>query len=109
MRKFYLLCFSLITAVSGYSQCPNDNIQSGPNEAAPTELNVPTYIATCIEGGEYIVVDNVIEGNQYAFSTCGLAGWDTQITIYDAVTGVSLDYNDDYNLEYFEDSNSDLM
>lgn len=39
---------------------------------------------------------NVIAGNQYTFSTCGGATWDTQITLFNNAGGASLGYNDDF-------------
>jgi len=78
-----------------YSQCPNNNYQYG-SSAAPTACNSPTTLSTCLYGGEYRYVYNMQAGSQYSFETCGDYSFDTQVTVYDAVTGGFVAYNDDY-------------
>jgi len=78
-----------------FAQCPNNNTQYG-SSSAPTTVGAPTVLSYCMYGGEYRYVYNLIAGSQYAFETCGDSDFDTQITIYDAVTGAYVAYNDDY-------------
>ena len=74
--------------------CPNDNTQFGSNalicNGAPTELT------TGIFGGEYRLITSVISGVEYQFETCGDSDFDTEITVYDDVTGALLASNDDF-------------
>jgi len=78
-----------------YTQCPNNNIQWGSSPQTTT-VGYTQTLTTCIYGGEYRYVYNLQAGSQYAFETCGDSDFDTQISIYDAVTGSALAYNDDY-------------
>ena len=75
-----------------YSQCPNNNAAIAG--AAITPPCPGSTTATCVQGGQYALV-NVVAGNTYTFSTCGGANWDTQITLYNNTGGGSLGYNDD--------------
>ena len=74
------------------AQCGNDNVLTG---AAITPTCPGTTSVPCVQGGQYALV-NVVAGNQYTFSTCGGAAWDTQITLYNNAGGGSLGYNDDF-------------
>lgn len=74
------------------AQCPNDNALYAVNATPPSCPGSIT--ATCMYGGEYVLV-NVVAGNTYTFSTCGGTAFDTQITIYNNAGGASLGYNDD--------------
>jgi len=53
-------------------------------------------LTTCIWGGEYRLVTGLVAGSLYSFETCGNSAFDTQITIYDNVTGAYVAYNDDF-------------
>lgn len=72
-------------------QCGNNNILYNVN--ATPACPGSTAVA-CVFGGEYVLV-NVVAGNTYTFSTCGGAGWDTFITLYNNAGGGALAYNDD--------------
>ena len=47
-----------------------------------------------IEGGDYFLM-NVVNGETYTVRTCGLTGWDTQLSLYDQNTANFVSYNDD--------------
>jgi len=70
--------------------CPNDNALWLDLTPAGPGL---TEITECIFGGEYVTVQ-VCAGADYTFSTCG-SDWDTQISVYDNLSGVALGANDD--------------
>ena len=86
-----MLCFAL----NSQAQCSNSNTQYGSSNA-PTSVGVLTTLTSCLYGGEYRLVSNMQAGSQYSFETCGDTDFDTQITIYDALTGAFITYNDDY-------------
>lgn len=75
-----------------HGQCANDNTLVGATVTPPCpgSTTIP-----CLQGGQYALV-NVISGNQYTFSTCGGAAWDTQITLYNNAGGALVGYNDDF-------------
>lgn len=77
------------------AQCAFNNVPFG-SDAAPTVLNDPDILTTCIYGGEYREVTNLQAGSTYRFETCGDSDFDTQITIFDASGSTSLAYNDDF-------------
>ena len=65
--------------------------------AAPSILNQTTSPSpNCTYGGEYITVTNMIAGNIYQISTCGLDIFDTQLTIYPEGGGQAVAHNDDW-------------
>ncbi|MBI2968660.1 MAG: PKD domain-containing protein [Bacteroidetes bacterium] len=81
--------FFLFPSISR-SQCAYDNTYyTTPALSCPGSAT-----AACVFGGEYITV-NVVAGNTYTFSTCGVAGFDTQLTLYQSGGGGSLAYSDD--------------
>jgi hypothetical protein len=92
-----ILLTALLAGVTSiaYSQCPNNNYQYGSTNA-DIACGVPITTTTCLFGGEYRYFYNMQAGSSYTFSTCGDYSFDTQITVYDAVTGAYLAYNDDY-------------
>jgi hypothetical protein len=84
---------TLITLISifaitsdGQAQCGNDNSQYGTS-TAPDVLNTPIVLSTCMYGGEYRLVNSLLAGNTYSFETCGDTDFDSQITLYDNITG----------------------
>ena len=83
------ICFSSIVA----AQCPNDNTQFGTS--TPTCDGNTQTLTSCIFGGEYRLV-NLDPNTEYTFSTCSDTDFDTQMTIYDNVTGAVVGYNDDF-------------
>ena len=99
MKKItkFLLTMLLAGATSvAYSQCPNNNVQWGSTNAASWSVGTLNTLTWCIYGGEYRYVYGLQAGNVYSFETCGDYDFDTQITIYDAVTGAYIAYNDDF-------------
>ena len=86
---FFLGSVGLVNA-----QCPNNNIQFGTS-SAPTVVNQQQTLSFCMYGGEYRLVTGLVAGSQYNVQTCGDFDFDTQITVYDAVTGAFVAYNDD--------------
>jgi regulation of enolase protein 1 (concanavalin A-like superfamily) len=73
---------------------PYDNVQFGTS-AAPTTPGVTVNLTTCIFGGEFRRVTNLVAGQTYRFSTCGETDFDTEITIYSAAGGTFQVENDD--------------
>tara|TARA_B110001469_G_C9635495_1_gene318571 strand:- start:167 stop:1939 length:1773 start_codon:yes stop_codon:yes gene_type:complete len=55
-----------------------------------------TVTSTCVYGGEFVRVNNLIEGRTYYINTCGNTNFDTQISIYTEGGGLECAYNDDY-------------
>ena len=86
---FFLGSVGLVNA-----QCPNNNIQFGTS-SAPTVVNQQQTLSFCLYGGEYRLVTGLVAGSLYNVQTCGDSDFDTQITVYDAVTGAFVAYNDD--------------
>ena len=73
----------------------NNNTQFGTSNA-PNAVGVLTTLSTCLYGGEYRLVNNMVAGSTYSFETCGDSDFDTQITVYDDVTGAFIEFNDDF-------------
>lgn len=99
MKHSILFCKALLVLVlcttQIFAQCPNNNNQFGTSNA-PSTVGVTTILSSCLYGGEYRLVNNMVAGSQYRFETCGDSDFDTQITIYDASTGAYIAYNDDF-------------
>ena len=97
MKKLYTLLgmVGLIAfSTTSIAQCSNDNTQFGTS-SAPTTAN-PVSLTTCIFGGEYRLVTNMVAGSTYTFATCGDTDFDTQITVFNNASGAILGYNDDF-------------
>ena len=85
-----LTSLMFLTSVSlSLAQCPEDNTFS--LDATPPCPGTQTV--SNVSGGTYFTVD-VVAGNTYTFSTCGIAAFDTQLTVYD-IFGGFIAYNDD--------------
>ncbi len=83
-----LLCICYAGDVNG--QCDDTGSYSGD-----TVTPVATSSFTpSIGAGEYFLM-NITNGGTYTVSTCGLANWDTELTIRDT-SGGFIDYNDDF-------------
>ena len=91
-----MLCFAL----NSQAQCSNSNTQYGSSNA-PTSVGVLTTLTSCLYGGEYRLVSNMQAGSQYSFETCGDTDFDTQITIYDALTGAFITFCCQLSAPYF--------
>lgn len=92
----FTLSVLLILAMrsQAHAQCANDNVQwlsSTVTCGAPAQT-----LTSCIYGGEYRLVNGIVVGNTYVFSTCGNTSFDTQITLYNEAGGAALAYNDDF-------------
>ena len=101
-QNFTKLIISLI-AVSGFflmgtrvdAQCANNNTYY--TDITPFGVGVANANSVgCNYGGEYCTAF-VEQGAAYSFNTCG-AGYDTQITLYNDLTGAYLAYDDDGSL-----------
>ena len=92
----FLAGLSFIFSFNGtFAQCPNNNTQFGTSNA-PNAVGVLTTLSTCLYGGEYRLVNNLVAGSTYSFETCGDTDFDTQLTVYDDVTGAFVEFNDDF-------------
>lgn len=96
MRKILLqsgmmLLFAFSFSIGGNAQCANDNILVAGNLTPPGVgfSTVQTYVF-----GEYVLAD-VVAGANYTVSTCSNSSFDSQITIYNDLTGTFIAYNDD--------------
>ncbi len=92
INKYLILIFlGLTLTFEVFSQCANDN-------TFWVDLTPPscpgTVSTSCIFGGQYSTV-TVVSGNTYVFQTCGNTAFDTQITLINQSTGLSIGYNDD--------------
>jgi len=65
----------------------------GANSGVTVNPTLTTQSTPNIQAGSYFIM-NVVNGGTYTVSTCGLAGWDTQLTIRSS-TGTFVSYNDD--------------
>lgn len=65
----------------------------GSNTGIIVTPSATTQFTSSFAAGGYFTM-NVVSGGSYTLSTCGLAGFDTQLTVHD-LFGVSLAYNDD--------------
>lgn len=83
---------ALLTGLPAWSQCPNDNSLVAGSLTPP---GVSMSTAQTYNAGQYVLAF-VQSGAQYTVTTCGGSSWDTQLTVYNDITGVSLGYNDDY-------------
>ena len=97
MKHLLTLLFTLLVTL-GYSQCDNGTNYYPAFIYTPVE-DTWDYASSCNWAGEVIQL-NVKAGDTYEFSTCDQygftqAGYDTQITLLDAL-GNLLDFNDDY-------------
>ena len=95
LHKLFSCFATLIIAQTTFAQCPNNNTQYGTSNA-PTTVGVLTTLSSCMYGGEYRLVNNMVAGSQYSVETCGDTDFDTQLTIYDNSTGAVIAYNDDF-------------
>ena len=83
-------------AFNSQAQCANNNSQFGTTNASGWTEGVTNTLSFCLYGGEYRLVTGLSAGSTYSFETCGDSDFDTQITIYDNVTGAVVGYNDDF-------------
>lgn len=88
-----LTAFLLLTgAQSLNAQCANDNVLVAGNLTPP---GVSMSTTQTFNAGEYMLA-YVEFGAQYTITTCSLGSYDTQITVYEDVSGNFVVYNDDF-------------
>ena len=83
-------------AFNSQAQCANNNTQFGTTNASGWVEGQLNTLSFCMYGGEYRLVTGLTAGFTYSFETCGDTDFDTQITLYDNVTGAVVGYNDDF-------------
>lgn len=76
----------------GFAQCANDNVLVAGNLTPPG----PTLSTTQSYGAGQYMLANVIAGANYTVSLCSNSSFDTQITVYEDLTGNFIVYNDDF-------------
>ncbi len=86
-----LVFATFFSVASVNAQCPNNNANYGTISSIAPGATATVY---CMYGGERATVA-VVSGSTYTFSTCG-GTWDSQLSIYNASTGVFVAYNDDF-------------
>lgn len=93
--KFFLIFLTLILFVfninSLSAQC---NFNSATTSGVSVTPTASTQLTSNIQAGQYFLMD-VVNGGAYTISTCNLASWDTQLTLYNSTGGGSVAYNDD--------------
>lgn len=95
MKHLRYILFMIVSVCSGLrlnAQCANDNTLTAGNLTPP---GVSLSTAQAYNAGQYMLAQTQAGAN-YTVSTCGGSGFDTQITVYDDVTGTLLAYNDDF-------------
>ena len=90
MKKTFVNIIFIFCFLTVNSQCPFDN--TFLFDATPPCPG--TFTVGCMNGGEYLTI-NVIAGNNYTFTTCGLTTVDTELTLYNQAGNTVLAYNDD--------------
>ena len=75
-----------------HAQCGYGWNDSGITPVNPTAAS---QFTPSIKAGQYFLM-NVVNGGDYTLSTCGLASWDTQISVYNESTAAFISYNDDF-------------
>lgn len=82
----------------------NTNSLCGYDNTLNTTINAPTTLNqiisptnNCINGGQFVRVNNLIAGNVYRISTIGTNNFDTVLSIFLAGGGNPVAYNDDWN------------
>jgi hypothetical protein len=99
MKKIIFL-FTMVLALAfpqeSMSQCTSSYWGQYPSFTlnAPTTVGVEQTIYSSHWAGEFHYVTGLIDGAVYEWSLCG-ASYDTQLTIYNRVTGALIAYNDD--------------
>ena len=92
-----LLCLALFLGEEAAGVCPNDNnLRRGSFTMPAQDPSEPLgpVLLDDFAAGDYVVVGGLVAGKTYTLSTCG-SSFDTVLTVYDAVTGAVLGYNDD--------------
>jgi hypothetical protein len=82
----------LASAQTLNAQCPNDNVLVAGNLTPP---GVSMSTTQTYNAGQYMLA-YVEFGASYTLTTCALVSWDSQITVYEDVSGNYVAYNDDF-------------
>jgi hypothetical protein len=86
-----------LTLLNTNSLCGYDNTLN-TTIIAPTTLNqIISPTNNCVNGGQFVRVNNLIAGNVYRISTIGTNNFDTVLSIFLAGGGNPVAYNDDWN------------
>lgn len=92
LRKLIVFIVAVLAGLQGWSQCANDNVLVAGNLTPPGVLLSTTQ---SYNGGQYVLA-YVEAGASYSVSTCSSSGFDSQLTVYDDLTGTFIAYNDDF-------------
>lgn len=92
LNKLFLLLFVFAGSTQGFSQCANDNVLVAGNLTPP---GVSLSTTQSYGAGQYMLA-NVIAGANYTISLCSNSSFDTQVTVYQDLTGTFIAYNDDF-------------
>lgn len=92
LLRALIVCAAIFSPVIGAAQCPNDNTLTAGSLTPPGVAQTAT---ATFNAGQYMLCQ-MVSGANYTVSTCAGSAFDTQITVYDDVTGALLAYNDDY-------------
>jgi hypothetical protein len=92
LRNLLTLFVAFAGFNTAFSQCANDNVLVAGNLTPPG----PTLSTTQSYGAGQYMLANVIAGANYTISLCSNSSFDTQITVYEELTGNFIVYNDDF-------------
>ncbi len=92
LKKLLSIILVAVGTTQSFGQCSNTNTLVAGNLTPPgvSLSTTQTYV-----GGQYVLA-SVEMGANYTISTCSSTAFDSQITVYDDVTGTLLAYNDDF-------------
>lgn len=92
LNFFTLLLFVclLFSTVVSNAQCGF----GGTNSGVTVNPTLTDQLTSSIQAGQYFLM-NVVNGNTYRVSTCSLASFDTQLTIFNESNSAGVAYNDD--------------
>ncbi len=92
LNNLFLLFFVFAGSTQAISQCANDNVLVAGNLTPP---GVTLSTTQSYGAGQYMLA-NVIAGANYTISLCSNSSFDTQVTVYNDLTGAFIVYNDDF-------------
>lgn len=92
LKHFFSLLFVFAGFAQGFAQCANDNVLVAGNLTPP---GVSLSTTQSYGAGQYMLA-NVIAGANYTVSLCSNSSFDTQVTVYEDLTGNYIAYNDDF-------------
>lgn len=92
LKRLFAVLFLTAGTIQASAQCANDNTLAAGNLTPP---GVSLSTTQTYNSGQYLLA-NVIAGANYTVTTCGGSSWDTQLTVYNDLTGAFIAYNDDF-------------